>query len=659
MSAAFVHGRLSGLRLVDREAPALPGGDWVRIRVLLCGICGSDLGNVAYRSSPAMEPFGSFPAVLGHEILGRVIEAGPGVTHVKAGDRVVVDPMLHCEARGWSAGSWCRSCRGGMHATCELAGERGPDGGPWPGGLAAGSTIGYHRDLPGGWGEEMVAHGMQVFAVPDAVPDRVAVLAEPLSIGVHGVLGSGALQASGPVLVIGSGAIAFGTIWALRTLGHEGRVVAQARRPRERDLAVKLGADQAVAPGGEARQELIDTGAHAYIPVIGPEVYAGGGFDVVFDCVGSQESMAQALGFAAPRGRVVLLGCAGRMRSLDLTFVWARELTDPGPCRIRSRRVERAPPAHLRRHAGTNGGGPGLAGRPGNARLPAEAVPGRSPCRVRPAPQRRREGGAPSRGLASRSAVASRHPPPRGPRCAGGSAHGLPAPDAEPGRHDLAETGGVLPAAGDEPVAECDHVEVPRQLDAGNQVAGRIEDEPVPTISQQSIAQCPPLHVHKAVAPDAKLRGRREALQSCPAAVVAHLGCEGSVARLPVHPEHDFPGTVHGQKLRSFRRHGPDRVAVDGDPPVRKMPRGSWPREAGRHVPRRREEEDRTDFLGSRRPAGCGRRVGGDNGPGDQSVSCGDLVAVGVPEERRPTPFKTGRRGAGRAGGRLWSLEVT
>ena len=330
VSGAFVHGRASRLGLVERAPPRLPGDDWVRIEVLLCGICGSDLGNVAYRSSPAMEPFGSFPAVLGHEILGRVVEVGAGVHHVEPGDRVAVDPMLHCEARGWRADSWCRSCVDGSHATCELAGERGPEGGAWDGGLSPGSTIGYHRDLPGAWGDEMVAHRRQVFAVPDDVPDRVAVLAEPLAIGVHGVLRSGALRARGPILVIGSGAIALGTIWALRTLGHAGRVVAQVKRPHEAALAAALGADETVAPGDEAREALIATGARAYMPVVGDEVYAGGGFEVVFDCVGSQAGVAQAIGCASARGSVVLLGCAGRMRGLDLTFVWARELRIQG-----------------------------------------------------------------------------------------------------------------------------------------------------------------------------------------------------------------------------------------------------------------------------------------------------------------------------------------
>ncbi len=328
-SRAFVYGRPSSVTLVDRPAPVIPGDDWVRVEVLLCGICGSDLGNISYRSSPAMEPFGSFPAVLGHEILGRVVETGRRVFDVEVGQRVVVDPMIHCEARGWEEPSWCSSCVTGNHATCELSGEQGPlevgDGG-----LARGLTIGYHRDLPGGWGEQIIAHRRQVFPVPDSIPDRVAVLAEPLSIGVHGVLRSGVLRSPGPVLVIGSGAIAFGTLWALRTLGYGGRLVAQAKRPHEVSLARALGADETITPGNEARQELVDTGARAYMPVVGDEVYAGGGFDTIFDCVGSRSSVDQALRHAAARGRIVMLGCAGEMRRLDLTFLWAKELRIQG-----------------------------------------------------------------------------------------------------------------------------------------------------------------------------------------------------------------------------------------------------------------------------------------------------------------------------------------
>lgn len=325
-SKSAVFGALSGVRLEERPAPSLLGARWLRLRVLKAGICGSDIGNLTYSSSPAMEPFGSFPAVPGHEILARVEARGAEVRDVEVGQRVVIDPILSCLTRGYDEA--CPSCASGHHGTCERAGDEAPrtvEGRE----LAPGLTIGYHRDLPGGWGEVMVAHESQVFPVPEAVDDRVAVLTEPLSIGMHAVLQSRPLG-SGPVLVIGSGPIALGTIWALRAAGFEGPILGQAKRPHEARLARRLGANQVVRPGDEARQALVETGASAYQAIVGPEVFSGGGFPLVFDCVGRAGSLDQALRFTAPRGRIVLLGCAGELRKLDLTFLWARDLTMRG-----------------------------------------------------------------------------------------------------------------------------------------------------------------------------------------------------------------------------------------------------------------------------------------------------------------------------------------
>lgn len=138
---------------------------------------------------------------------------------------------------------------------------------------------------------------------------------------VHAVLRAPPAPAS-EVLVIGSGPIAFATIWALRAIGFEGTVVAQAKRPAERALAEALGATEVVAPGEEAVRALEHTGARSYAP----KLYAGGGFDPIFDCVGNESSVAQALAFARPRGRVVLLGCAAELRRVDLAPLWSREL---------------------------------------------------------------------------------------------------------------------------------------------------------------------------------------------------------------------------------------------------------------------------------------------------------------------------------------------
>jgi len=76
------------LRLADVPDPALPGPDWVRVKVIAAGICGSDTGALSYKASPDLSGLVSFPSVMGHEMLGRVVETGPGATRVKVGDRV-------------------------------------------------------------------------------------------------------------------------------------------------------------------------------------------------------------------------------------------------------------------------------------------------------------------------------------------------------------------------------------------------------------------------------------------------------------------------------------------------------------------------------------------------------------------------------------------
>jgi threonine dehydrogenase-like Zn-dependent dehydrogenase len=323
LTSAVTFGSWSGLKLQEVPEPAIPGPEWVELEVLLAGICGSDIGNITYSSSPVMEPFGSFPAVLGHEVLARVSKVGPEVSAVQLGQRVVLEPMISCGVRGYRDYE-CPSCAAGFHGTCEQAGETGPlEIGDVP--LSPGVTIGYHRDLPGGWGEAMVAHQAQLFPVPEEMDDRTAVLIEPLSIGVHAVLNAPPLKGS-PALVVGSGPIAMSTVWALRATGFGGDLVVQAKREKEAKLALALGASRVVAPGPEARQALVDTGAMAYQPLVGPEVYSGGGFPAIYDCVGTRESLDQSIRFAAPRGRIVVLGCSAQVRKLDLTFLWAREL---------------------------------------------------------------------------------------------------------------------------------------------------------------------------------------------------------------------------------------------------------------------------------------------------------------------------------------------
>ena len=95
--------RVGPLELVEVDALQMPGPDWVRVRPRLAGICGSDLATLDGRSSRYFEQLVSFPFVPGHEIVGDV-EGG-----ALDGRRVVVEPVLGCEARGIVP--LCRLCR--------------------------------------------------------------------------------------------------------------------------------------------------------------------------------------------------------------------------------------------------------------------------------------------------------------------------------------------------------------------------------------------------------------------------------------------------------------------------------------------------------------------------------------------------------------------
>jgi threonine dehydrogenase-like Zn-dependent dehydrogenase len=309
-------GNIPGLALIDAERIELPGPDWVRLRPRYSGICGSDISMLTNRSGPSLLPFVSFPLVPGHEVVADVAETGSGAGELAVGQRVIVNPVISCAIRGLVP---CRSCQAGLPGLCVRAAE---------GELSPGMLIGFCRDLPGGWSREMIAHRTQVFPIPDDISDRTAVLIEPFSVAVHALLKHP--PASGDqVLIIGGGQIGLLVLAALRMLGHDNAVTVLTRHALQSERAEEFGATHVLrgATAGDAATQI--AGARAYQPLRGPRVYAGG-FEMVFDCVGSTRSVDESLRVAGPNGRIVLIGCASEMKRLDLSFIWARELTLSG-----------------------------------------------------------------------------------------------------------------------------------------------------------------------------------------------------------------------------------------------------------------------------------------------------------------------------------------
>jgi len=303
----LLSGPLAPLRLVNAKDPELPGPGWARVRPLLSGICGSDLATVSGRSSFYFSPLVSMPFVPGHEVVGELIDEVEGLP---AGTRVVLEPVLKCEARGLEP---CANCAAGLTGRCDRV---------TTGHLAAGLQTGYCKGTGGGWSRMFLAHRSQLHVVPEELSDRRAVLIEPLACAVHGALRAN-VQPNAEVLVIGAGTVGILTLIALKELTRAGRITVVAKHGKQRGWAGSFGATEVVPPAEATNAVRRATRSMKLKPEMGSS-FLMGGVDVAIDCVGSRSSLDLALRTTRAGGRIVLSGIP--VQAPDLTPLWFREL---------------------------------------------------------------------------------------------------------------------------------------------------------------------------------------------------------------------------------------------------------------------------------------------------------------------------------------------
>lgn len=304
----FFH-RLTPLRL--EEVPFRPPSPrWVILKSRLCGICGSDLNLLKGAESYLLEPYASFPCILGHEVVAEVAEAPPG-SGFRPGERVAVNPLLPCRARELPL---CPSCREGRENLCENF-TRGK--------LAPGPLLGFHRQAGGGMAEYLAAPPESLVRLPDGLPDEAAVLADSLASALQPVLDH--FPADSDIVVIyGAGIIGQQLLRALRALGSPARVVMVARHPFQAEVARAGGADLVLL--SPSRRELGEAVGARYLPTTLGGGNLEGGADLFFDCVGSRASLQEGVVALRARGTYVLVGTAGRVGPVDLSALWFREL---------------------------------------------------------------------------------------------------------------------------------------------------------------------------------------------------------------------------------------------------------------------------------------------------------------------------------------------
>jgi L-iditol 2-dehydrogenase len=311
----------SPLRYTEIPRPERPPG-WVRIAPSLAGICASDrkMLTVTGLGRPLLAFYGlpRHGIVPGHEVVGTVVEAD-GDAGVQEGDRVVAEPTLGCDHKGFPA---CTRCAAGDDHRCEHQADAGGAAGP-------GFGFGFNARYGGGWAGELVAPAGQVHRVPDELDDRSAVLAEPTAVAVHAVLRTRPRPGQ-RAAVVGPGAIGISVLHALSTLA-----------PEVDTTMIGLGdfADGHARAGGAThllygtQRELVEAAGTLLGTTVRGGMLAGpileDGFDVVYDAVGSRQTMDDAVRMLRPGGTLVLLGTTAE-QVLDWTLVWHRELTIRG-----------------------------------------------------------------------------------------------------------------------------------------------------------------------------------------------------------------------------------------------------------------------------------------------------------------------------------------
>ena len=312
----FFKGPVKTTKLVEIPEPTLPNHGWVKIKTKYCGFCGSDLNLMLLHDSPTASPFTSFPCVIGHEIIGEIIEKGVNVQGFDTGDMVAVNPGLGCQARGIT--NQCNSCVSGRPSNCENLAK---------GDLAPGMFLGIINSLNGGFAPLLTAHHSQLFKIPEGLSLESAAMTEPVAVALQTVFDN-LPQPGDQTLVIGGGVIGNLVIQAIRTLCPEARISAIEPAVHAADLAIKLGANE-IIPNDKVFKKSSDiTGAKAYKPMLGDPVLMGG-FNRIYDTVGNTSTLNMSIRVLAAFGTLSVVGI-GKEVKLDLTPMWLKLQTLKG-----------------------------------------------------------------------------------------------------------------------------------------------------------------------------------------------------------------------------------------------------------------------------------------------------------------------------------------
>jgi threonine 3-dehydrogenase len=263
-----------GLEIIDAPVPR-PGPGEVQLKIEAASICGTD-GHFHAWDRWAAENIGPLPLILGHELGGRVAEAGAGVSRVREGDLVGVESHLFC--------GHCAQCLSGAPHLCRDL-----------------RVIGAH--VNGGYAEYVVIPEANAIESNGLDPAVVA-LQEPMGNAVHAAFVEP--LAGRTVAVTGCGPIGLCAVGIAKAAGAAW-VVATDTEPYRLELARRMGADLTLDGRSEDTIQAVR------------DATGGDGVEVVLEMSGAAAALDQALQFVTRGGRISLLGIFGEPVTVDLS----------------------------------------------------------------------------------------------------------------------------------------------------------------------------------------------------------------------------------------------------------------------------------------------------------------------------------------------------
>ena len=250
------------LKKIDVAQPDSPGPGQALVRTHRMGVCGTDISCYLGKF-----PFFDFPRIPGHELGVEVVEVGEGVTNVKAGDRCSIEPYMNCGE--------CYACRRGAMNCCQNL-----------------KVIGVMMD--GGLCESFLVRADKLHPSAKLNYDQLA-LVETLAIGCH-ANDRGAPEGGDHALIIGMGPIGLATLEFARLT--DATISVMDMNPARLDFVRETyGIENTVLFKGDG------TEVERMKELTGGDMY-----QVITDATGNKHSMAGALSYIAPTGRLVYVG---------------------------------------------------------------------------------------------------------------------------------------------------------------------------------------------------------------------------------------------------------------------------------------------------------------------------------------------------------------